>query len=218
MLQPSVSCWCQCTIGTLSAAAFATTMHVWLSFNHSTMSLRSCFEQGFVFGCSILAGKCTLGVGCSACAGSWLLLYNNHWHTNCSSLQGQRVVTVRQGRCVGKGLPILTAPCGCACRFARTAIKIGKLRLILPNGEERHYGGDDATCAPPVAAGEEWRGLPPRRATIRVLSMDMFKKVRQDTEPDSRSPPHAPDGRGISCQCSSGLFAHSVMAARVWLS
>jgi hypothetical protein len=27
-------------------------------------------------------------------------------------------------------------------------------------------------------AGEEWRGLPPRRATVRVLRMDMFKKVR----------------------------------------
>lgn len=42
-----------------------------------------------------------------------------------------------------------------SCRFARTAIKIGKLRLILPNGEERHYGGDDASCAPPIAAGKQ---------------------------------------------------------------
>jgi hypothetical protein len=44
--------------------------------------------------------------------------------------------------------------CTCTRRFARTAIKIGQLRLILPNGEERHYGGDDASCAPPMAAGE----------------------------------------------------------------
>lgn len=88
-------------------------------------------------------------------------------------------------------VPLLTAMCGCAHRFARTAIKIGKLRLILPNGEERHYGGDDASCAPPMAAGEEWRGLPPRRATIRVLSMDMFKKVGnslQGVQPDSCNP------------------------------
>lgn len=62
-------------------------------------------------------------------------------------------------------------------RFARTAIKMGKLRLILPNGEERLYGGDDSSCAPPMAAGEEWRGLPPRRATVRVINMDVFKKV-----------------------------------------
>lgn len=44
-------------------------------------------------------------------------------------------------------------------RFARTAIKIGQLRLILPNGEERHYGGDEASCAPPMAAGEELLGV-----------------------------------------------------------
>lgn len=36
------------------------------------------------------------------------------------------------------------------------------------------------TCRSPcltLCAGEEWRGLPPRRATIRVLNMDMFRKV-----------------------------------------
>lgn len=43
----------------------------------------------------------------------------------------------------------------CHCRrFARVSIKLGKLRLILPNGEERLYGGDEASTAPPVAAGK----------------------------------------------------------------
>lgn len=30
--------------------------------------------------------------------------------------------------------------------------------------------------------GDEWRGLPPRRATIRVIKMDMFRKVVQRTD------------------------------------
>lgn len=37
-------------------------------------------------------------------------------------------------------------------RFARAAIKVGHLRVILPNGEELSYG-DPATCQPPVASG-----------------------------------------------------------------
>lgn len=45
--------------------------------------------------------------------------------------------------------------CTHTIRFARASITIGKLRLILPNGEERHYGGDEASTAPPMAAGEQ---------------------------------------------------------------
>lgn len=50
------------------------------------------------------------------------------------------------------------------------------LRLILPNGEERLYGNRDSIPAQ-VPAGEEWRGLPDRAATLRVLNMDMFRKI-----------------------------------------
>ena len=37
-------------------------------------------------------------------------------------------------------------------RFARAAITVGSLRLILPNGEELHYG-DMGSCQPPCAPG-----------------------------------------------------------------
>lgn len=67
-------------------------------------------------------------------------------------------------------------------RFGRAAISQGQLRLILPNGEERHYGGAEHTVPAPVPSGEEWRGLPPRSATVRVLRMDMFRKVVQRTD------------------------------------
>jgi hypothetical protein len=39
------------------------------------------------------------------------------------------------------------------CRFARAAISQGQLRVILPNGEERHYGGSEDTVPAPVPAG-----------------------------------------------------------------
>lgn len=38
-------------------------------------------------------------------------------------------------------------------RFARAAISVGHLRVILPNGEELSYG-DPATVEPPVAPGK----------------------------------------------------------------
>lgn len=61
-------------------------------------------------------------------------------------------------------------------RFARATIRFGRLRMILPNGEERFYG-DGSQLDPPVPAGHEWRGLPRRAAVLRVLSMDMFRKI-----------------------------------------
>ena len=47
--------------------------------------------------------------------------------------------------------------------FARAAIKTGKLRLVLPNGEELVYGSP----APAVGSDAEgWRGRPPLNATF----------------------------------------------------
>ncbi|GBF87498.1 cyclopropane fatty acid synthase [Raphidocelis subcapitata] len=61
-------------------------------------------------------------------------------------------------------------------KFARATIRFGRLRMILPNGEERLYGnGQDIEA--PVPKGQEWRGLPRRAATMRVLSMAAFKKI-----------------------------------------
>lgn len=60
--------------------------------------------------------------------------------------------------------------------FAGATITQGKLRMILPTGYELHYGSD-ATSAAPVPVGEEWRGRPPLRATVRVMDMDFFRKV-----------------------------------------
>ena len=37
-------------------------------------------------------------------------------------------------------------------RFARAAISVGHLRIILPNGEELSYG-DPSTTQPPIAPG-----------------------------------------------------------------
>lgn len=67
-------------------------------------------------------------------------------------------------------------------RFARAAIKAGRLRLVLPNGDELAYGSD-ATAAPPVPAGDEWRGRPRLAATVRIFSPTFFRKVitRHDT-------------------------------------
>eukprot|EP00775_Hariotina_reticulata_P004736 gene4736-4986_t len=67
-------------------------------------------------------------------------------------------------------------------KFAKASITIGQLRLILPNGEERLYGGAPDTVPAPVPEGEEWRGLPARRATVRVLRMGMFSKIVQRTD------------------------------------
>jgi cyclopropane-fatty-acyl-phospholipid synthase len=64
--------------------------------------------------------------------------------------------------------------------FAKTAIKTGKLRLILPNGEELVYGSP----APPAGGqSEAWRGRPPLNATVRIYDVSFFRKIilRHDT-------------------------------------
>jgi predicted NAD/FAD-binding protein/cyclopropane fatty-acyl-phospholipid synthase-like methyltransferase len=61
-------------------------------------------------------------------------------------------------------------------RFARAAIRKGDLRMILPNGDERRYGDGDVAPAR-TSAAEAWRALPERRATLRVFSAAMFRKV-----------------------------------------
>ena len=65
-------------------------------------------------------------------------------------------------------------------KFARTAITVGRLRLILPNGEELVYG----TPAPPVGGkAEAWRDRPPLNATVRIYDVSFFRKIisRHDT-------------------------------------
>ncbi|GFR51020.1 hypothetical protein Agub_g13347 [Astrephomene gubernaculifera] len=62
-------------------------------------------------------------------------------------------------------------------KYARSAFTQGRLRLILPTGSELAYGSGDDTAAAPTPKGEEWRGRPPLRATVRVLHMDFFRKI-----------------------------------------
>lgn len=64
--------------------------------------------------------------------------------------------------------------------FAKAAIKSGKLRLILPNGEELIYGSPK----PPVGGdSESWRNRPPLNATVRIYNVSFFRKIilRHDT-------------------------------------
>ncbi|PSC74866.1 cyclopropane-fatty-acyl-phospholipid synthase [Micractinium conductrix] len=67
-------------------------------------------------------------------------------------------------------------------KFAKSAIKTGRLRIILPNGDELCYG-DAAKTAAPVPKGEEWRGRPALSATVRLFNVSFFRKVitRHDT-------------------------------------
>jgi cyclopropane-fatty-acyl-phospholipid synthase len=65
-------------------------------------------------------------------------------------------------------------------KFAKTAITVGRLRLILPNGKELVYG----TPAPPVGGeAEAWRDRPPLNATVRIYDVSFFRKIiaRHDT-------------------------------------
>ena len=84
-------------------------------------------------------------------------------------------------------------------KFARSAVTSGRLTVILPNGEQLDYGGRngsggsegktsdgdkvDPLVAPLTRPGEEWRGAPLRRATLRVVDAAFFRKVimRHDT-------------------------------------
>lgn len=64
--------------------------------------------------------------------------------------------------------------------FAKAAIKTGKLRLILPNGEELVYGSPK----PPVGGdAESWRERPSLNATVRIYNTSFFRKIisRHDT-------------------------------------
>lgn len=45
-------------------------------------------------------------------------------------------------------------------RFAGGAIRTGRLRLLLPNGEERHYGRPLQLQHPGLPDPEAWRGKP----------------------------------------------------------
>lgn len=65
-------------------------------------------------------------------------------------------------------------------RFAKQTIRTGRIRFILPNGEELQYG----TPQPPVGGHKEaWRGRPPLNATVRIYDASFFRKVisRHDT-------------------------------------
>ena len=64
--------------------------------------------------------------------------------------------------------------------FAKMAILKGKLRLVLPNGEEMVYG----TPEPPAGGdAESWRKRPPLNATVRIYDCAFFRKIisRHDT-------------------------------------
>ncbi len=64
--------------------------------------------------------------------------------------------------------------------FAKEAIKTGKLRLILPTGDELVYGSPK----PPVGGdAESWRDRPPLNATVRIYNAGFFRKIisRHDT-------------------------------------
>jgi cyclopropane-fatty-acyl-phospholipid synthase len=68
--------------------------------------------------------------------------------------------------------------------FARRAVTVGRLSIILPTGAQLDYGqvgAADADLLPPGVPA--WRGAPPRAATIRVLDPAFFRLVatRHDT-------------------------------------
>ena len=67
-------------------------------------------------------------------------------------------------------------------RFAKAAVRKGRLRMILPNGEEMVYGSVPSA----VDVGEDsnaWRGRPPLNATVRIYDVGFFRKIimRHDT-------------------------------------
>lgn len=67
--------------------------------------------------------------------------------------------------------------------FCRKAIRTGKLRFILPNGEELHYGTEPAKAAANGhSAGKTtefsgWEGRPALCSTVRVFDWEFFGKV-----------------------------------------
>jgi len=65
-------------------------------------------------------------------------------------------------------------------RFARAAITKGRLRIILPTGQELSYG---QPLPAPAGAADQWRDRPPLDVTVRLFNMSFFAKVitRHDT-------------------------------------
>ncbi|KAK9864126.1 hypothetical protein WJX84_007458 [Apatococcus fuscideae] len=69
-------------------------------------------------------------------------------------------------------------------RFARQAISVGHLRIILPNGAELEFGTTPADCSSrPVAKNtsasqeESWHMLPASQATMRLFRYDFFRRI-----------------------------------------
>lgn len=68
-------------------------------------------------------------------------------------------------------------------KFARSTVNAGFLRFVLPNGAELTYGSDaPESTAAPVPAGEEWRGRPALKATVRIFNMEFFYKIIVKTD------------------------------------
>lgn len=68
-------------------------------------------------------------------------------------------------------------------KFAQMAIRIGRLRLILPTGDERVYGSAELPESIDPTKTKIWRGRPPLNATVRIYDAAFFRKVisRHDT-------------------------------------
>jgi len=67
--------------------------------------------------------------------------------------------------------------------FARRALTVGRLTLVLPNGAQLEYGQPAGADVSPPASIPAWRGAPPRAAVVRVLDPSFFRLVatRHDT-------------------------------------
>jgi len=67
--------------------------------------------------------------------------------------------------------------------FARRALKVGRLTLILPNGAQLDYGQPAGEDVSPPSSIPAWRGAPPRSAVVRVIDPAFFRLVatRHDT-------------------------------------
>ncbi len=59
-------------------------------------------------------------------------------------------------------------------RFARAAVRVGRLRLVLPTGGELCYG---APAPAPGAPADAWRGRPALDATLRIHDAAFFRKI-----------------------------------------
>lgn len=62
-------------------------------------------------------------------------------------------------------------------KFAKAAIRKGRLTVVLPDGRQLEYGGPADTLGPATRAGDAWMGAPPRAATLRVLDASFFRAL-----------------------------------------